>query len=195
MPGDDAVSAEASAADVTAPEEPTATATVAEHLPVAEPEPEPAPAAATETKEALDPATLEPKGVSDGDALSALADLLRNDHTAISARFAVALDALKIAPPIGSDVLRVAAVSRLAFDSYDSNVQEFAQIVSQASVERPSLAAETQTKVTITGIDRALVGQIAANSREKRPPEPYKGKGIKYEGERIRRKAGKSAGA
>ena len=57
-----------------------------------------------------------------------------------------------------------------------------------------TLAAETQTKVTITGIDRALVGQVAANIREKRPPEPYKGKGIKYEGERIRRKAGKSAG-
>ena len=36
---------------------------------------------------------------------------------------------------------------------------------------------------------------VAANIREKRPPEPYKGKGIKYEGERIRRKAGKSAGA
>jgi large subunit ribosomal protein L6 len=58
-----------------------------------------------------------------------------------------------------------------------------------------TLAAETQTKVSIVGIDRALVGQVAANIREKRPPEPYKGKGIKYEGERIRRKAGKSAGA
>jgi large subunit ribosomal protein L6 len=58
-----------------------------------------------------------------------------------------------------------------------------------------TLTAETQTKVSITGIDRVLVGQVAANIREKRPPEPYKGKGIKYEGERIRRKAGKSAGA
>jgi large subunit ribosomal protein L6 len=58
-----------------------------------------------------------------------------------------------------------------------------------------TLLAETQTKVSISGIDRALVGQVAANIREKRPPEPYKGKGIKYEGERIRRKAGKSAGA
>ena len=58
-----------------------------------------------------------------------------------------------------------------------------------------TLAAETQTKVTISGVDRVLVGQVAANIREKRPPEPYKGKGIKYEGERIRRKAGKSAGA
>ena len=57
------------------------------------------------------------------------------------------------------------------------------------------LAAETQTRVTISGIDRALVGQVAANIRKKRPPEPYNGKGIKYEGERIRRKAGKSAGA
>ncbi|MGH7727028.1 MAG: 50S ribosomal protein L6 [Candidatus Eiseniibacteriota bacterium] len=58
-----------------------------------------------------------------------------------------------------------------------------------------TLATEGPTKVLITGIDRALVGQVAANIREKRPPEPYKGKGIKYEGERIRRKAGKSAGA
>jgi large subunit ribosomal protein L6 len=63
------------------------------------------------------------------------------------------------------------------------------------SPEGITLVAETPTKVTITGIDRALVGQVAANIREKRPPEPYKGKGIKYEGERIRRKAGKSAGA
>jgi len=58
-----------------------------------------------------------------------------------------------------------------------------------------TLATESPTRVVITGIDRALVGQVAANIREKRPPEPYKGKGIKYEGERIRRKAGKSAGA
>ena len=47
----------------------------------------------------------------------------------------------------------------------------------------------------ITGIDKVLVGQVAANIREVRPPEPYKGKGIKYEGEYIRRKAGKAAGA
>ena len=58
-----------------------------------------------------------------------------------------------------------------------------------------TITADTQTKVSITGIDRVLVGQVAANIREKRPPEPYKGKGIKYEGERIRRKAGKSAGS
>ena len=46
--------------------------------------------------------------------------------------------------------------------------------------------------ISITGIDKQLVGQVAANIRAKRPPEPYKGKGVKYEGERIRRKAGKT---
>ncbi len=58
-----------------------------------------------------------------------------------------------------------------------------------------TIATEGPTKVLITGIDKVLVGQVAANIRKKRPPEPYKGKGIKYEGERIRRKAGKSAGS
>jgi large subunit ribosomal protein L6 len=53
----------------------------------------------------------------------------------------------------------------------------------------------TQTNVTISGIDKALVGQVAAKIRSFRPPEPYKGKGIKYEGEYIRRKAGKAAAA
>jgi len=47
-------------------------------------------------------------------------------------------------------------------------------------------------KIMVKGIDKEKVGQHAANIREKRPPEPYKGKGIKYETERIRRKAGKS---
>ena len=46
--------------------------------------------------------------------------------------------------------------------------------------------------ITVTGIDKQLVGQIAANIRSKRAPEPYKGKGVKYIGERIRRKAGKT---
>jgi large subunit ribosomal protein L6 len=63
------------------------------------------------------------------------------------------------------------------------------------SPEGITLATEGPTKVIITGVDKVLVGQVAANIREKRPPEPYKGKGIKYEGERIRRKAGKSAGS
>lgn len=56
-----------------------------------------------------------------------------------------------------------------------------------------SLAVEGTNKVLVSGLDNQLVGQVAANIRELRPPEPYKGKGIKYEGEHIRRKAGKAA--
>lgn len=51
---------------------------------------------------------------------------------------------------------------------------------------------EGTNKIIISGSDKEKVGQYAANIREKRPPEPYKGKGIKYENEHIRRKAGKA---
>ncbi|HEY6951590.1 MAG TPA: 50S ribosomal protein L6 [Bacteroidota bacterium] len=50
-----------------------------------------------------------------------------------------------------------------------------------------------QTNITISGVDKQLVGLVAAKIRSFRQPEPYKGKGIKYEGEYIRRKAGKAA--
>jgi len=53
---------------------------------------------------------------------------------------------------------------------------------------------ENQTKIIIEGIDKELVGQTASEIRKIRKPEPYKGKGIKYVGEHIRRKAGKIAG-
>ena len=53
---------------------------------------------------------------------------------------------------------------------------------------------KSKTKLTITSIDKQLVGETAAKIRSYRPPEPYRGKGIKYEGEYIRRKEGKSAG-
>lgn len=49
------------------------------------------------------------------------------------------------------------------------------------------------TNIIVSGIDRQLVGQVASKLRSFRPPEPYKGKGVKYEGEYIRRKAGKAA--
>jgi large subunit ribosomal protein L6 len=52
----------------------------------------------------------------------------------------------------------------------------------------------TQTQIVISGIDKQLVGQVAAKLRSIRKPEPYKGKGIKYSGEHILRKAGKTAG-
>ena len=48
------------------------------------------------------------------------------------------------------------------------------------------------TKIIVTGIDKEAVGQTAANIRRVRPPEPYKGKGIRYAGEHVRRKAGKA---
>lgn len=48
------------------------------------------------------------------------------------------------------------------------------------------------TKITVSGIDKQLVGEAAAKIRAIKPPEPYKGKGIRYEGEYIRRKAGKA---
>jgi large subunit ribosomal protein L6 len=57
------------------------------------------------------------------------------------------------------------------------------------------IEAPSQTNIVISGIDKELVGQVAAKIRSFRPPEPYKGKGVKYEGEIIRRKAGKAAAA
>jgi len=51
---------------------------------------------------------------------------------------------------------------------------------------------EGNTNVIISGIDKELVGNIAASIRASRPPEPYKGKGVRYAGEQVRRKAGKS---
>ena len=56
------------------------------------------------------------------------------------------------------------------------------------------LTAPNPTTVQIEGADKEIVGQVAAEIRSLRPPEPYKGKGIKYQGETIRRKAGKAGG-
>ena len=53
------------------------------------------------------------------------------------------------------------------------------------------IRVDKQIHLVVSGVDRQLVGQVAANIRSLRPPEPYKGKGIKYTGEVIRRKAGK----
>jgi large subunit ribosomal protein L6 len=55
-----------------------------------------------------------------------------------------------------------------------------------------SFEVETPTRLAVVGIDKELVGQIAAQVRATRKPEPYKGKGVRYAGEKIRRKAGKA---
>ena len=55
-----------------------------------------------------------------------------------------------------------------------------------------SVKCETPTSVVISGMEKDAVGEFAAKIRSVRPPEPYKGKGIAYEGEVIRRKAGKT---
>ena len=56
------------------------------------------------------------------------------------------------------------------------------------------IEAEGPAKLTVSGIDKAQVGKVSAEIRSLRGPEPYKGKGIKYEDETIRRKVGKSGG-
>ncbi len=56
-----------------------------------------------------------------------------------------------------------------------------------------TLSLDDPTHIKITGIDKQLVGQMAAKIRGFRPPEPYKGKGIRYKGEQVRKKAGKTA--
>lgn len=55
------------------------------------------------------------------------------------------------------------------------------------------IIVEKQTHITVTGADKCLVGQVASEIRAVKPPEPYKGKGVRYSDEKIRRKAGKSA--
>lgn len=58
--------------------------------------------------------------------------------------------------------------------------------------EGVKIAVEANTKITVTGSNKQAVGDVAAEIRGKRPPEVYKGKGVRYEGEYVRRKAGKT---
>ncbi len=71
----------------------------------------------------------------------------------------------------------------------------FSHPVEIEPVEGLEIEVPLPTKIVVKGIDKELVGQTAANIRAVRPPEPYKGKGIMYEGEHIRRKAGKAGKA
>ena len=65
-------------------------------------------------------------------------------------------------------------------------------IIVVAIPEGLTLAADAQGKLTISGIDKQLVGEFSAQIRKLRMPEPYKGKGIRYDNEVIRRKVGKT---
>jgi large subunit ribosomal protein L6 len=68
----------------------------------------------------------------------------------------------------------------------------FSHPVTVTAPEGITFTVERPTLFHVSGIDKQLVGEVAANIRKIRPPEPYKGKGVKYAGEVIRRKAGKA---
>ena len=72
--------------------------------------------------------------------------------------------------------------------SHDIIIQMPEEVKVETKTERRS-----NPVITLTSIDKQLIGQVAAKIRELRPPEPYKGKGIKFVGEQLRRKAGKTA--
>jgi large subunit ribosomal protein L6 len=71
----------------------------------------------------------------------------------------------------------------------------FSHTIEYTAPDGVSLDLPDQTTIVVTGVDKQKVGQAAAEIRAFRPPEPYKGKGIRYRGEHVRRKAGKTAGA
>ena len=68
----------------------------------------------------------------------------------------------------------------------------FSHVIEYRAPAGIKLTAPQPTQVTIQGANKEMVGQVAAEIRSFRPPEPYKGKGIKYAGEQVRRKAGKA---
>ncbi len=65
------------------------------------------------------------------------------------------------------------------------------EIVAEPGIE---IEVPSQTEIKVSGIDKQRVGEVAANIRKFRQPEPYKGKGVRYKGEQVRRKEGKKAG-
>lgn len=68
----------------------------------------------------------------------------------------------------------------------------FSHPVTVKAPEGITFSVEANTKFTVYGIDKQAVGEVAANIRKIRKPEPYKGKGVRYAGERVRRKVGKA---
>jgi large subunit ribosomal protein L6 len=70
----------------------------------------------------------------------------------------------------------------------------YSHVIEYKAPQGIKLTAPVPTQITIAGANKEVVGQVAAEIRSLRPPEPYKGKGVKYVGEQIRRKAGKAGG-
>jgi large subunit ribosomal protein L6 len=68
----------------------------------------------------------------------------------------------------------------------------FSHTVKVVAPEGITFTVETPTRFSVAGIDKQQVGEVAANIRKLRKPDPYKGKGVRYEGEKIRRKVGKT---
>jgi large subunit ribosomal protein L6 len=68
----------------------------------------------------------------------------------------------------------------------------FSHSVSVTAPDGITFTVESPTKFTVSGIDKQQVGEVAANIRKIRKPEPYKGKGVRYAGEQVRRKVGKA---
>ena len=71
----------------------------------------------------------------------------------------------------------------------------FSHPVELAIPEGVKVSVEKNTEVSLEGTDKAVLGQFAADIRSIRPPEPYKGKGVRYTGEHVRRKVGKAGAA
>jgi len=81
---------------------------------------------------------------------------------------------------------------RAAVNGKDLNLQlGFSHDINIVPPAGISFASSKQTEIKISGIDKQLVGETAAKIRRIRPPEPYKGKGVRYSGEKVRRKEGK----
>jgi large subunit ribosomal protein L6 len=82
---------------------------------------------------------------------------------------------------------------RAALKGTDIELQVgFSHTVSVPAPKGITFDVPEPTKIIVSGIDKEMVGQVAADIRKVRPPEPYKGKGIRYLGEHVRRKAGKA---
>lgn len=94
----------------------------------------------------------------------------------------------------GLEIVGVGYRAQVAGNDLILNVG-FSHPVTMTAPEGISFEVTENTKINVKGIDKQLVGETAAQIRRVKPPEPYKGKGIKYVGEVVRRKAGKAAKA